>query len=485
MSESVREFILDKAKEGDIDGYDPTSFALDSPKAKIKQTQSGGSDVRPSEAPKQRISEFRTVADTDPHVGEGIDTLVDFLVGSGFSVQPANIPGTEEAQTDEDISDLKWLIETSTFETELISWVWHALVDGTGFLEIVVEDDTFKPKVLPTERMLIQTNEEGDTTGYEMEPPGGGGGQDENTEFDLYDVAVLTFHKHPGEDFGRSAIEPAQEQADMLRDMEIDLARFVSTKAYPPILWKLGSEERPWSQPQIDGWLEELENIEPESQLAVSHDVDHEVVGVTSTSSDSGALDLESTFHHLQKRVAAGLGVPAFLLNMEIDMGRNTSVAVMPKFDRRIQRYRRSIRQAVRHQIFVSILAGDSDPEEGYDELPPDFEFGQHSSEEERLDADMAIKLVNNNLLTFKAAAKRLDIDPETELPDNVQDLSGEEQIQLLQILSGTGDGIQNPDGGSPTDTEGGAESSGQEVKSRDAPEQDNSDGRPKQDVTS
>ncbi len=469
---------------GEIEGYDPSKFALDRPTAVIKQGGASGTGDRPSTtAPEDDIEEFRAIADTDPHVNEAIDTLVDYLVGSGFSVQPANIPGTDEEQTEEDIADLKYLIETSTFETVLAEWVWHALVDGTGFLEIVVEDDVFKPKVLPTEMMEIETDEFGDPVQYILHGP------EDEIPFDPSDLAVLKFHKHPQEDFGHSILESAREQADMLRDMEIDMARFIATKAYPPIVWKLGNEERPWTQAQIDGWLEELEHIDPESQLAVGHDVEHEVVGVDSGDlGGGGAMGLGETFEHLQDRIAAAIGVPGFLLNMGVDANSGAAQVIMPKFDRRIQRYRAIIREAVRHQIFVSILAGDSDPED-YNELPPDFVFGEHSSEEQRLDVDMILKLLNNGLIKPEAAAKRLDIDPETELPDIWRPEEGENEdqsvLETVLILAGKGDNILNPEGGSPTDTGGGAESAGGEVITREEPYTgDNENGRNQRDVT-
>jgi len=473
----VADQIREKVEQGDYD----TEFALDSPKGVVKQTASGGGgNPRPTDAPEAQIQEFRAIADTDPHVSEAIDTMVDYLIGSGFNIEPANIPGTETEQTDEDIANFKTLIETSSFETVLSDWVWHALVDGTGFLEIVVEDEQFKPKVLPTEEMSIQTDEFGRTVGYEMQ----GGSASGTIEFDPYDIAVLRFHKHPDEDFGHSLIERCQEQADMIRDMEIDMARFIATKAYPPIMWKLGDEDRPWTEDEIDGFLNSVQNIEPESMLAVGHDVGHDVVGVSSTSSDQGHMKLEGHFKHLHRRIASAIGVPSFLMDVDSEVNGALGQVIMPKFDRRIQRYRMIIRQVVRYQVFVSIL-GESAPE-NYDELPPEFEFGQHSSEEERLEADMAIKLVNNNLLTFKAAAKRIGLDPETELPDNVQDISGEEQLQLLQVLGGNGDNVQNPDGGAPTDTGGGADSAGGEATTRQNPADDNSgsDSRNQQSAT-
>ena len=471
--DEVRQSIIERGQRGEIAGHDPTKFTLDAPAA-LMRSGGMGADRPSTKAPEDEIEEYRIIADTDPHVGEAINTMVDYLVGSGIKVRPANVPGTEADQTDEDIADLKYLIETSPFDTVIGNWVWHGLVDGTSFLELVVEDDKFKPKVLPTEQMEIETDEYGEPEQYILHA------DDDDIDFEPSDLAVLKFHHHPDEDFGRSTVENIREQADILRDMEIDMARFIATKAYPPILWKLGSDERPWTKAQIDGWLEELEHIEPESQLAVGHDVEHDVVTADVGGSGTGAMNLSDTFEHLQERIAAGIGVPAFLLNMSVDAGSGQSQVIMPKFDRRIQRYRRIIREVVRNQIFASIMSeGDL---ENFDELPPDIEFGQHSSEEERLEADTAIKLLNNGLLTPQAVAEKLDIDPEKELPE-IWDQG--ELLDVLAQLASLGDQIQNPEGGRPTETQGGTESAGGEVKTREKPHTgDNENGRNQRDVT-
>lgn len=450
-------------------------FAADSPQAILAQSGGGGGDVRISDPPAQQIRDNRLIADTDGLVAEGIDTLVDYMVAGGFNVEPANIPGTDEQQTDQDIADLKRLLEVSTFESELRDWIWHGLVDGTSFLEIVVEDDIFKPKVLPTEEMSIQYDEFGRVESYEQEP-----GQGDPIEFEPHEVAMLQFHAHPKDEFGHSLVERVAEQADILRDMELDTARFVATKAYPPIVWQVGTEDRPWSQDQIDDWLETMESIEPESVLAVGHDVDHDVAGVTSTSSTAGAMRLEPTFEHLMGRIATGLGVPAELLNIDSLSGTELQT-VMPKFDRRVQRYRNEVIQVVRYQVFPSILNDTTAAEWG--ELPPNFEFGEHSSEEERLEARVALQLLNNGLLTPEAAAKRLGIDPEVELPD----IWDGDLLEVLAELAGRGDDIQNgAGGGRPTDTEGGTQSSGREATTRQNPdnEQSDQDDRPRQEAT-
>jgi hypothetical protein len=474
----VKRQIMQMAATGQLPGPE-LEFSLNSPVAVVRQPEGRGTRARPSAPNATEIAENRLIADTDPHVGEGIHTLVDYLIGSGYSIEPVNIVGLpEQEQTDEDIADLKYLIETSpTFELALDEWVWHALVDGTAFMEIVVEDGVFKPKVVPTEAVEIVPDKFGHIVEYLYT-----GSDGVEKKLKPGDLAILRFHRHPGDDYGQSLVRRIREQADMLRDMELDTARFIATKAYPPIIWRVGSEERPWTQPQINAWLNTVQQIEPESMLAVGHDVEHDVVGATSTSSTSGAMRLEPMFEHLMTRIYTGLGLPAFLGNINTDSARNEAVSMMPKFDRRIQRYRRIIRNAIRQQIFLSIMAGESDISE-ISEVPPDFIFGQHSSEEERLDAELAIKLVNNGLLTFEAAATRIGIDPETEMPT---DAELDEHMAKLAMLAGVGDDIQHRQGGAPTETGAGTESSGRAVQTRQNPERETtSRSRPQRSVDS
>jgi len=159
---------------------------------------------------------------------------------------------------------------------------------------------------------------------------------------------------------------------------------------------------------------------------------------------------------------------------------------LMPAFKRRIRRYQSLIKQAVEEQIFrplyVETVKGTDI--ENYNGLIPEFEFGEHSSQEDRLNIDKLLKLFNNGFLTREAFAERAGIDPEQELPDD--GTLNEEIVPLIRELAGQGDKVQNPNGGRPTDTGAGAQSSGREVTSREDSSTDNSDNsdRPQQSPT-
>jgi len=486
---------------------DSKEFYADSPKGVIKNTQNqGGAGAnRGVEAPQNEIETHREIAYTDPHVHEAVYTLIDWIGGDSYNIKPRSFEAALEGGSGEIAADitsgaelgdeeaqrtmaakLEMLMKSSRFQNVFIEWLYYAVVDGHSFMELVVEDGNFDPRLLPTANMSRETDEYGRVIAYHLDPPeggggGGGGGGDNRVSYEPHEVAELYFRKQPTEDFGRSFIEPIAEAADILRDMEMDYARFVATKAYPPILWKLGTEDEKWTEPQIDNWLDTVEAIEPDTMLAAGHDVEADIVGTTSTSSTAGAMRLEETFDHFQDRIVTGLGVPALLMNMEGGSGgQGEAISAMPSFKRRVRRIQNHIKTEVEQQILKSLVFNSLQDAEG---PVPEFEFGEYSSAEERLDSDVAINLMNNLLLKPEAAARRAGIDPDSELPDIWEGADGEQQMEILRQLAGSGDDIQNPDGGSPTGTGGGAESSGGEVTSRQNPGGDE-DGRNRQSVT-
>lgn len=473
-----------------IDAPDESKdFVVDSAKGAVVRkptNETGGRNYlgfRTHEPPEDSIEQNRLLYNTDPHVGHAVDITLDWLLADGYNINEQYISGSESEMDPEAVAQFRRLLRVSDFERKFHDWIQNAAVEGHGFMELVVQDEEFKARVLPAERMYKFTDEYGVVDEYILEPPEGGGPSAQDaTVYKRNDIAEFSFQTEPLEEFGRSLIDRVSEQADMLRDMEIDYARFVASKAYPPILWKLGSEGNEWSENQISGWLDDVEEVEPDSMLGGPHDVEAEVVGTTSTSSSAGAMRLEETFKHHERRIVTGIGVPAVLANMDSKGG--SAEMVMPSFKRRIKRYQSLIKKAVEQQIFkplyVESIQGSSLEE--YDGLVPQFEFGEHSSDEKRLEVDKLLKLFNNGMLSREAFASRAGIDPEQELP-----APGEldsEIIPIIRQLAGgqaAGDAVQNPEGGRPTDTGGGAQTAGREVTSRDSATTDGTqdDSRP------
>jgi len=466
---------------------DGGEFVVDSPKGAVvdKNTAGGGgsgrsyNDDRTHEPPKDQFEKNRLLYDTDPHVGHSVDVSLDWLLADGYNISERHIPGSEKQMDIKDLARFRTLIANSNFDKVFNHWIENGAIEGHGFMELVVEDGSFKPRILPGKKIYKFTDEYGQVQEYILEPPEGGTPTDDDaTKYKPSDVAEFYFRRNPLDEFGRSLIERVKEQANILRDMEIDYARFVASKAYPPIFWKCGTGDEDWSEPQIDNWLDQVTEIEPDSMIAGHADVEAEVVGTTSTSSSAGAMRLEETFRHHERRIVTGIGVPAVLANMDNKGG--SAEILMPGFKRRIRRYQNLIKEFVEEQIFrplyVEVVKGQS--LEDYDGLIPEFEFGEHSSAEDRLEIDKLLKLFNTGFLTREAFAERAGIDPETEMPS--MDGLNENILPVLQSLANEGqnlgDAIQSPEGGRPTDNGGGTQSAGREVTSREDSSTDNSD---------
>jgi hypothetical protein len=465
-------------------GDDEKNYAASSPKGAVVEEGGLPETSRIRGSPYERVEEMRDIKDTDPHVNEGIETIVDWVCGDGYEIIPRKLGGVDSLDTtQEDAVKLRKLFVGSGFWNEMQKWVEHAATDGSAFLELVVEDERFKPRLLPTEKVVKKTDKFGKVEQYGLYPPDTNSQglsitemPDEAKTYEPHEIAELSFVKRPPEFFGRSLVEPIHEQANILRDMEIDYARFIATKAYPPILWTCGTEEEKWTEEQIEGWLDTVETIEPDSMIAAPHDVDHEVVGTTSTSANAGAMRLEETFTHFEHRVVTGLGVPSILMNAR--NAPDSPETVMPSFKRRITRFRNIVKDSIENQIFQSVLQESLDGE--YSAVP-EFKFGKHSSAEKRLEIDKLLKMFNNGFLTREAFAERAGIDPDTELPEDgeLQDVIG-----VIHELQGAGDRIQNPNGGSPSDTGGGADTAGEEATSRNPSTEVDEDSRPRQSPT-
>lgn len=483
--------------KSDQDGFtappeDAPEFVVDSPKGAViiedDATGSAGAtsytDEKTAPPPKEEIEQNRALYNRSPHVGHAVDVVLDWLLADGWNVTERRIRGTDQQMDEENVTGLRRLMRNSDIERKLNDFIENAAVEGHAFMELVVEDGKFNPRVLPYKRMHKKTDIYGEIDEYVLEPPDGGPEAEDADVYDPHEIAEFTFRQDPLERLGRSLIGRVSEQADILRDMEIDYARFVASKAYPPILWKLGTADEQWSENQIANWLDEVEKVEPDSSLAAPHDVEAEVVGTTSTSSSAGAMRLEETFRHHERRIVTGLGVPAVLANL--DNKGASAEAVMPAFKRRIRRYQTLVSDAIEQQVvkplFIQSVLGQSEVEE-YEGLVPEFEFGEYSSSEKRLEVDKLIKLFNNGFLSREAFAERAGIDPEVELPSNGR--LSDEIIPIIRELAGQGDKVQNPQGGRPTDTGGGAQSSGREASSTEegtSGDQTDDDARPQQD---
>jgi len=139
----------------DIPEEENADFYTDSPKGVIREENNSGGvgGDRAAEAPEDKIQEHRDIAYTDPHVNEGIMTILDWVVGDGYNLSMPNYEsamesgaagdaadsaqgelGQNESSGNTDFQRVKTLLRQSEFWKVFVDWVRYAAIDGHALL---------------------------------------------------------------------------------------------------------------------------------------------------------------------------------------------------------------------------------------------------------------------------------------------------------------------------------------------------------------
>jgi hypothetical protein len=137
---------------------DAPEFVVDSPKGAIVDTNTSGTggtnytDDRTVEPPQEQFEENRLVYETDPHVGHAVEVVLDWLLADGYNLSERNIAGYDEDLDPEDVAAFRFLLENSNFNQKLNELIENAAVEGHGYMELVVNEETFEPRILPPDQ---------------------------------------------------------------------------------------------------------------------------------------------------------------------------------------------------------------------------------------------------------------------------------------------------------------------------------------------
>ena len=336
---------------------------------------------------------------TDPLVGACIEFTKSFIIGAGLKVTLVDLDGNEVV-----VPEFNDIIRRSKTRTITSMFILDALVDGTGYFEKLMSKDgneINKFNVVPARTMVVYRDQKGEIEKYVQEL---GDSEDDYVEFKPSEIVAYRNRALSGSAYGRSDVEPVTEASEILRDMTIDLANFISTKAYAPIVWKLGTSEMPWSKPEVDAWAADREDVEPGDQISVQGDVSSEVVGV-----GDNAFDVRPYLTFFASMVVSGLRVPATLTSVITDIGQFTADSQSNAYARRINDIRTELSELLEVELFDYIVKYN-----GYgDNLRSKVEWLRHDNESVRLEVNNAVQLVQNSIISPEEARMKLNYDQE------------------------------------------------------------------------
>jgi len=213
--------------------------------------------------------------------------------------------------------------------------------------------------IIPTERVEIMRNKNNKVLWYRQRTDMTGlGSTDMSPKWKADDVIHISADRKPGRVFGTPFVVSAIDDLIALRQIEEDIQNLVHRELFPLYKFKVGTNDQPATDEELDKAANEIEGLRSEGALVMSNRHDVEVLGA-----DGNVLDASKYLDHFKERVAIGLGVYPHHLGMT----SNASQAMTDRLDRalydKIKEYQRKFEDSMRLFILNDLLIeGGFDP---------------------------------------------------------------------------------------------------------------------------
>lgn len=285
----------------------------------------------------------------------GVDRHLDFIISPGFSVN----------SKDKKAKDLiNNFIEESNFYDTIRPWIKEALMKGNGFMEISIDPKTkVKPaginlRIINANNMYIKRNKNGEILNYYQYT----GNFNNKFDFERYlnnkkiieftqdEVAHLPINEFGDCPYGYGILYPALKSLDNLASGVKDQHMLMKRKANAPIHAKLGNEEEPATQADVDGMGAKLEYLNNYQEWSTDHKVDLKVIDFGPLGDKfNGMIDQDKEEYFMSIQLPA------------VQMGsgyQNEGIAGVQSdgTDRRVKALQARIERVIEDKIFKVIL---------------------------------------------------------------------------------------------------------------------------------
>ena len=249
---------------------------------------------------------------------------------------------------------------------------------------------------------------------------------------------MLHWPRHPdiGDQFGTSRLEAIYERSRALREKLQDNDLAIAMKAWPMVLFQMGTPERPWTEDQMEDFMRSYqeENLGPGMYQGVPGDVEiQEFAGETADITEHTQTDVDM--------IVSGLPGPKHALGSFVssnDGADSVAGAQERIFRKEVRAKRRDIEKLM--NPYLKEVAESW----GYDPSGLELNIG-------RPDGEVAPEDVQGNIIRYTSDAKKGNAQPgetidgntviSTSDPDNAQDLRDDAEDDS----SGTDNGPDGP----------------------------------------
>lgn len=273
-----------------------------------------------------------------------VDIHLNFMFSRGFSISSDN-PKAELL--------IKEFIKDKNAILKFRQWTREALVKGSGFMEIAVDqaNKDVDMKVIGANSMFIKRDDSGEIQTFKQYT--GDLNRIDTKKFIDFkpdQIAYLPLDQIGDAAYGIGLIMPGLYIIDNLLKSEKDMHLLMGRKANSPIIATIGSPEEPASQTDVSNFGQQLIYLNNLHEWAVSHTVKFDTLDFGNLSDKFNNLlehDKETLFYTFQ--------TPPVLMGSAY---QNEGIAdvQLDTFERRIQSIQSQIEEIIQDQIFKVIL---------------------------------------------------------------------------------------------------------------------------------
>ena len=317
------------------------------------------------EEPDFDMEDIENAYDTDSYVRQGVDKYVDQIFKEGYSFY-----GKDSNTVDYLKLRLEYIAEATATPTnqflidiaeDLVKYGncmivksrgsdQNLLPQGVNVQGLAGKDPVVGYFCANPSTMTVMRDEHGTITKWKQETDAG------EQEFNPEDVIHFYYKRPKGNAFGTSFLVPVLDDVRALRQAEENVLKMMYRNIYPFHHAKVGTEEEPGTEPEVDKVVEAINNMDVEGGLVTT-----ERVTITPIASDK-VIDAEPYLRYLEDRVFSGMGIPAILWGRGDTSNRSTGDNMTSEMADRI----RAITKII-EMFFNSFIVKELLMEGGYD----------------------------------------------------------------------------------------------------------------------
>lgn len=367
--------------------------------------RTGDSSSTDYEDPEYDFSTIATAYDTDSYIRQGIDKYIDQIFKEGWTIYGKN---------QDTVAYIKQRLNymASATNTPVDQFLIEIAEDIVKYSNcIIAKSRVNDTSVLPqginisgidgkqpiggyfcvnVPSMKVKRDEYGTVEGWKQEVEGAS----DTVEFAPEDIIHIYYKREKGNAFGTPLLSPVLDDVRALRQAEENVLKMMYRNIYPFIHAKVGTDESPAVQTEIDEIQEALEGMEVEGGLATSERVELGTVAL------NNVIDAKPYLEYFESRVFSGLGVPEVLFGRGDTSNRSTSDDMTSEMSDRIKAI-----QKVIEVFFNQFIVNELLYEGGYDPLVNEEDIVKFKFKENDLDTKIkkethAVYLFEHNAIT-------------------------------------------------------------------------------------